>query len=102
LHRTLNLHLISKYVGKQCFDNTMNNERMIDPYFINNIRIDFNPVIGKIKGTQLQMLVNNLFNVEYESNAYGGNWYEDGIEKTWSYYFPQAGTNFMVRLGFKF
>ncbi len=102
LHRTLNLHLISKYVGKQYFDNTMNNERMIDPYFINNIRIDFNPVIGKIKGTQLQMLVNNLFNTEYESNAYGGNWYEDGIEKTWSYYFPQAGANFMVRLGLKF
>jgi iron complex outermembrane receptor protein len=46
--------------------------------------------------------VNNVFNAEYESNAYGGNWFEDGIEKTWAYYFPQAGTNFMVRFGLKF
>ena len=48
------------------------------------------------------ILVNNIFNAVYESNGYGGNWYEDGVEKSWSYYFPQAGTNFMVRLGLKF
>ena len=97
----LNIHLTSKYVGKQYFDNTMNNERMIDPYFVNNIRIDFEPA-GRIKGAELQLLVNNIFNSKYESNAYGGNWFEDGIEKTWSYYFPQAGTNFMLRLGLNF
>jgi len=39
---------------------------------------------------------------KYESNAYGGNWYEDGDEKTWAYYFPQAGVNFLVRAGFTF
>ena len=54
----------------------MNNERMIDAYFLNNIRIDFEPV-GRIKGAELQLLVNNIFNAKYESNAYGGNWFED-------------------------
>jgi iron complex outermembrane receptor protein len=101
LFPVLNFHLISKYVGKQYFDNTMNNERIIDPYFVNNIRIDYEPA-RKLKGAQLQLLINNILNVSYESNAYGGNWFEDGIEKTWSYYFPQAGMNFMVRLGLKF
>ena len=48
------------------------------------------------------MLINNIFNEMYESNGYGGNWYEDGVEKSWSYYFPQAGINFMVRIGLKF
>jgi iron complex outermembrane recepter protein len=95
-------HLISKYVGKQYFDNTMNTNRMIDPYFVNSVRIDYLPSIQKIKNAELQLYVNNLFNVKYESNAYGGNWYEDNVEKTWSYYFPQAGINFMLRLGVKF
>jgi iron complex outermembrane receptor protein len=47
-------------------------------------------------------MVNNIFNKTYESNAYGGTWYEDGVEKTWSYYFPQAGTNFMGRIVIRF
>ena len=96
------LHIISKYVGKQYFDNTMNPERSIDPYFINNFRIDFDPVIHGIKSAEFQLLINNLLNHRYESNAYGGNWYEDGIEKTWSYYFPQAGIHFMLRGSFIF
>jgi iron complex outermembrane receptor protein len=95
-------HIISKYVGIQYFDNTMNPERTIDPYFVNNLRIDFEPFIREIKGAEFQVLINNILNSKYESNAYGGNWYEDGKEKTWSYYFPQAGINFMVRAGLTF
>ena len=89
-------------MGKQYFDNTQNANRVIDPYLVNNVRFDFEPVLKNIKGFQLQLLINNIFNEEYESNAYGGNWYEDGVEKTWSYYFPQAGTNLMLRMGITF
>ncbi|MCE5346303.1 MAG: TonB-dependent receptor [Bacteroidales bacterium] len=96
------IHLISKYVGKQYFDNTMNHDRMIDPYFVNNIRLDYEPHIRNVKGIEFQLLVNNVFNEIYESNAYGGNWYEDGSEKSWSYYFPQAGINYMFKVGVKF
>ncbi len=98
----LKLHLISKYVGKQYFDNTMSRSRMLDPYFVSNMRIDFEPAVKKIRGVELQFLLNNIFNSKYESNAYGGNWSEDGIEKTWAYYFPQAGINFLAKLGLKF
>ena len=99
---SLKLHLISKYVGKQYFDNTMNNGRMIDPYLVNNVLVDFEPKTKHLRGAEFQILVNNIFNAGYESNAYGGNWFEDGIEKSWSYYFPQAGINFMLKLGLKF
>jgi iron complex outermembrane receptor protein len=75
---------------------------MLDPYFTSNLRIDFEPEIKKIRKTELQILVNNIFNTMYESNAYGGNWYENGIENTWAYFFPQAGINFLVRLGLRF
>jgi iron complex outermembrane receptor protein len=98
----LDLNLISKYVGQQYFDNTMNPERMIDPYFVNNVRIDFSPRIRYTDNVEIQLLVNNILNEKYENNAYGGNWYEDGVEKSWSYYFPQAGTNFMARISVRF
>ncbi|HBE41450.1 MAG TPA: TonB-dependent receptor, partial [Bacteroidales bacterium] len=100
--RNTGIHFISKYVGRQYFDNTMSHDRMIDPYFVNNLRIDFHPEIKGIKNTGFQLFINNIFNSKYESNAYGGNWYEDGIEKTWSYFFPQAGINFMVKAEFMF
>jgi iron complex outermembrane recepter protein len=100
--KNTDIHFISKYVGKQYFDNTINDDRMINPYFVNNIRFDFQPAVKNIKGLNLQLLVNNIFNNVYESNAYGGNWYEDGAEKTWSYFFPQAGINYLVKLGLKF
>jgi iron complex outermembrane receptor protein len=98
----VDMHLISKYVGKQYIDNTMNPERTIDPYFVNNLRIDFEPKVKSVKAAELQLLIINIFNVMYESNGYGGNWYEDGIEKSWSYYFPQAGTSFMLKMNLKF
>ena len=98
----VSIHFISKYVGKQYFDNTMNTERSIDPYFVNNIRIDVTPKIKNLKGLDLQLLINNFLNETYESNAYGGTWSEFGVEKSWSYYFPQAGINYMFRIGLKF
>jgi iron complex outermembrane receptor protein len=102
LLRKLELRLITKYVGEQYFDNTMSRDRVIDPYLVTNLRLDFEPEIRRIRNTRIQFLINNLFNAEYESNAYGGNWYEDGVERTWSYFFPQAGTNFMLRVGLTF
>jgi iron complex outermembrane recepter protein len=102
MHKNIELHFISKFVGKQYFDNTMNLERMIDPYFVNNLRLDLEPAIHNIKRAEFQVLISNIFNNKYESNAYGGNWYEDGAEKSWSYFFPQAGINFMLRAGFTF
>lgn len=99
---TADIHLITKYVGRQYFDNTMSSERMLDHYLVNNIIVGFTPGIKNIRKVEIQAIVNNIFNTEYENNAYGGNWYEDGKEKTWAYYFPQAGINFMFKLGFTF
>ena len=96
---SLELHLVGKYVGKQYFDNTMNNDRSLSPYFVSNLGVGWNPSFKRTKNVTVQFVVNNLFNNSYISNGYGGNWYEDGTENTWAYYFPQAGINFMFRLG---
>lgn len=96
------IHLITKYVGRQYFDNTMSSQRQMEPYIVNNFIIAFTPRFRNIRKVDIQANVNNIFNTKYENNAYGGNWYEDGREKTWAYYFPQAGINFMFKLGLTF
>lgn len=100
--KVLSLGLTSKYVGKQYYDNTMSDDRMINPYFVSNLRLAFAKKTKTLGELNLRLLINNVFNHKYESNAYGGMWAEDGIEKTWGYYFPQAGINYMISLGFKF
>lgn len=98
----LDIHFISKFVGRQYFDNTMSSDRSINPYFVNNLDLGLNVPVRKIKALEFRLNINNIFNNLYESNAYGGFWNEDGVEKTWAYYFPQAGRNFLVSAGIKF
>jgi iron complex outermembrane receptor protein len=80
----------------------MSRNRKIDPYFVNNLRFDFSTPFGDGNSVDVKFMINNVFNSLYESNAYGGLWFEDGVEKTWAYYFPQAGINFMGGIAVKF
>jgi iron complex outermembrane receptor protein len=94
--------LLSKYVGLQYFDNTSNSNRTIDPYFVNDIRLAYTIPMKRIRQLGLMLQINNLFNLEYSSNAYGGNWYENEKELTWAYYYPQAGIHFFGSLTINF
>jgi len=100
--KIITLRLTGKYIGKQYYDNTMSSDRQIDPYFVSNISADITKPTRSFGEISIRFLVNNLYNHMYESNAYGGMWAEDGVEKTWAYYFPQAGRNYLISLGFKF
>ncbi|MBA4056852.1 MAG: TonB-dependent receptor, partial [Marivirga sp.] len=86
--------LLSKYVGKQYLDNTENEDVKLEPYFINDVRLSYQLHPKGLKGIELGLLVNNIFDVEYSSNGYG----YDGA----SYYFPQAGINYLAMLALKF
>lgn len=92
---SFNISFVTKYVGKQYFDNTSSQERMLKGYCVNNLNIDYTIITKHINEIKIKFQVNNLFNIKYCSDAYGGSWYEYGIEKTWAYLFPQAGINFM-------
>jgi iron complex outermembrane recepter protein len=102
LFKSFNVSYIAKFVGEQYFDNTMSEQRKLDSYFVNNIQLDYNIALKTKQELSLRLNINNVFNVKYSSNAYGGVWYEQGDEKTWAYYYPQAGINFMLGLDFRF
>jgi iron complex outermembrane receptor protein len=100
--KNLALRVTGKYVGKQHFDNTMSENRIINPYFVTNIFAGYKINLKGSDEFMLRLMVNNLFNATYENNAYGGMWVEDGVEKTWAYFFPQAGINYMAGISLSF
>ncbi len=102
LARAMDLHFISQYVSEQYFVNTMNEHMKLDAWFVNNLRFDYSFSVKKLGLLGIQFQVNNLFNVLYENNAYGGTWWEDGQEYYWSAYFPQATINYLAKVSLEF
>lgn len=98
----LDVNFISKYVGDQYYDNTSNSGRKIDSYFVHNLRFNYRINPKWMKEIAFNMQVNNLFDLEYENNAAGGHWFEQGDEKKWESYYPQAGINFLAGVTLKF
>lgn len=93
---------ISKYIGKQFIDNTSNNERSLDPYFVNDLKLSYSLNTRSIKEISFNVLINNIFNHEYESNAWVYKYIYGGEEYTMDGYFPQAGINILGGITLKF
>ena len=93
------LTLLSKYVGDQYLDNTSNERRQIDAYFVNDIRMSYSFSTSGIREVKLSVLVNNIFDTLYASNGYTFG-YSGGPEYVVreNYLYPQATRNFMATL----
>lgn len=100
--KNLSLNLVSKYVGKQFLDNTSSDSRKLDDFFVNDIRINYTLQTRLVKEIGLNLLVNNIFNVEYEPNGYTYSYRSGGATTTENFYYPQAGTNFMASVNLRF
>lgn len=102
--KNLGLSIISKYVGEQYYDNTGNAARRLDGYFVNNFKVDYSFKLKSVKAINIQLFVNNLFNLKYIANAwvYRAHFANGDPEYREDGFFPQAGRNFMVKLGVEF
>jgi iron complex outermembrane recepter protein len=100
--RGVTLRTTAKYVGSQYFDNTMSDERKLDPYLVTGATAAYSFSFRGVQEAVVSLDVKNLLNNLYVSNGYGGIWYEDGVENTWAYYFPQAGRHYMLRMAITF
>jgi iron complex outermembrane receptor protein len=97
-----NINLISKYVGRQYIDNTESSDRQLDPYFVNNLLISYKFKPRFCKEIGFSLMINNIFNEKYESNAWVYRYtYENSMQKLDGYY-PQAGINLMAGVSVKF
>jgi iron complex outermembrane receptor protein len=102
--KNLNLSLISKFVGKQYIDNTGNKNRMLDSYLVSNLKFDYQLIIKGLESSSIEFYVNNVFDLMYEANAwvYRARFANDGSEYREDGFFPQAGRNFMLKIGLDF
>lgn len=95
LFKNFSLALITKFVGKQYIDNTSSEDRMLDAYTVSNISFNYSLHTKAIKTIDFKLLVNNVFNEEYETNAWVYRYNYDGGYYNMDGYFPQAGINFL-------
>ena len=98
----LQFSLVSSYVSKQFIDNTSNSNRILNAYFVHNFQTDYSfktPIFSEIT---LHLQVNNLLDEKYESNAWVYSYIYEGQRFKMDGYFPQAGTNVILGMDFKF
>lgn len=104
--KNLSLNWLSKYVGRQFLDNTANEARSLDAFFTNDLRISYTASPLFFKGLEVNLLINNLFNELYEPNGYTFSYFVPGGTGrelvTENFYYPQAGTNFLLGVRMKF
>lgn len=106
--KNFNIFANGKYVGKQYYDNTSSQERSIPAYFVMNggASYDF-PLYGKKDNSPyltLSLFVNNVLNNKYLSSAwvYRANFNDGSKPYIEEGFFPQAETNFIIKLAVNF
>ena len=102
--KSFRFSLIGKYVGKQYLDNTSNDERRLDDYFVANFVAGYTFKAKQIGEIDLQFFVNNFLNKKYVANGYASTvrFADDSPESTWIGLYPQATCNVMAKLGIRF
>ena len=90
---TFNASLFSKYVGEQFMTN--DNTNLLEAYFINDLNLQYQlKTLPFMKSARLNLQINNLFDVQYENNGY--------VFFGESFFFPQAGINFLTGITLDF
>ena len=101
--------LLTKFVGDQYMGNIDSEGSKLDSYFVNDFNAGYTlNDLWVFKSVNFNLLINNIFNVEYVSNGYFFT-YDD----TWSVpgetttiegagYYPQATINFLAGVSLKF
>ena len=69
---------------------------------MNNLKVDYSFTGQLFDEIQLHLMVNNIFNEKYESNAWVYSYILGGERYEMDGYFPQAGTHFMFGIDFSF
>ncbi len=88
----------TKYVGQQYLDNTMNPNRTLDPYLLNDFSMRYSYPISIFTKLAIGFRINNVLGAQYVSNGYTYSYLIDGALTTENFYFPQAGRHFLLNV----
>jgi iron complex outermembrane receptor protein len=91
----LKLSILSKFVSEQYLNNIEDTQGKLKDYFVNDFNVIYEIESASVfKSIVINLLANNILNIDYISNGadYGGGYV---------YYYPQAGTNFLLGVTLK-
>ena len=117
LDKNTSVDFISKYVGEQFIDNTSSEDRMLNDYLVNHLRVSYEWESKIFKTAKVSLQVNNLLNNEYLNNAWvyrfiSDDWDPSGDDHyvnsdsergyNMAGYYPQATRNYLLGLSLGF
>jgi len=98
----LDIRWVHRYIGEQFLDNTSNESRKIDAYYLSDLLINYHLKALGLKDLHFKLGVFNLFSTKYSSNGYTFGYKGGGTEFRENFFYPQAGRHFMAGLGLYF
>ncbi|MFK7807909.1 MAG: TonB-dependent receptor [Saprospiraceae bacterium] len=103
----LDIGLQAKYIGEQYIDNSQDDNNKLDAFLYADFRMAYNFKYRASRQMALTLLVNNVFNNLYESNAWSYRFIstdDNGAEQQFvdQGFFPQAGINFLLGIEIAF
>ncbi len=101
-HKSFSISMLSNYVSDQYIDNSSNDDRKLNSWFVSNLKLDYQLQNVLFEEVKLHLLVNNLFDEEYESNAWVYSYIYGGERYKMDGYFPQAGIHFLAGITIQF
>ena len=95
--------LVTKYIGEQFLDNSGSSARSLDPYLVNDLRLNWS--ITGLKGLKelaFNVTARNVFSELYESNGWSYSYIAEGRRQELVGLFPQAPLNVLAGLSVRF
>lgn len=90
------LTFVTKYVGEQYLDNTGSPDRMLDPFLVNDLRLNLGVIGTKtFQRIDINLTARNLFSELYESNGWVYSFFEGDRRQSFIGLFPQAPLNIL-------
>jgi iron complex outermembrane receptor protein len=99
--KKLEISLLSKYVGKQYMDNAQDENRTLQSFYTQDVKLIYTLRNKNDKQINFIVQVNNIFNRKYEPNGWTYAYTYNNTLTTENGYYPMAGTNFMIGLNIK-
>ena len=95
--KNASINFSGKYVGRQFLDNTAQQSRSLNPYYVQDVRLGYLLENKFFKSTHIIAQLSNVFNKKYEANGYTFSYISGGMV-TENYYFPMAPFNCMIAI----
>jgi iron complex outermembrane receptor protein len=98
----LNLTLNTKFISRQYVDNTQSKDRSLDGYSVSDFIAEYALHPKPLRHLKFSLILNNIFNHQYENNAWVYRYFYEGKYQVMDGYFPQAGINVMAGMSIGF